>query len=194
VPAFHVMAAGCGGIIHRGLLGPTHCPFEPVVAGLWCAAHGRTAWLGFACGQHADQLIAPRELLPRDRDRSNGAAPSTARRWPGSGGRVSRRGRSLEVLRPSTSWSRRRRGPQPIRCLAPADRMGRSRPRCERPLSPSARAARSSPGSSWLCRQRRTSSASPQRDVPRTRPSANHQPRPRSSAAPRRRPGRAVRD
>jgi hypothetical protein len=38
------------------------------MAGLWYAAHGRTAWLGFACPRHVDQLIAPRPLLPRDRD------------------------------------------------------------------------------------------------------------------------------
>jgi hypothetical protein len=66
--AFHVMAAGCGGIVHRGLIGPTHCETEPVVAGLWYAAHSRTAWLGFACERHADQLTAHRQLLPRDRD------------------------------------------------------------------------------------------------------------------------------
>ena len=66
--AFHTMAAGCGGIVHRGVLGPTSCEAEPTVTGLWYAAHGRTAWLGFACPRHADQLIAPRPMLPRDRD------------------------------------------------------------------------------------------------------------------------------
>jgi hypothetical protein len=66
--AFHTMAAGCGGIVHRGMLGPTSCEAEPTFAGLWFAAHGRTAWLGFACPRHADQLIAARPMLPRDRD------------------------------------------------------------------------------------------------------------------------------
>ena len=41
--AFRTMAACCGGIVHRGLLGPTHCEAKPTVAGLWYAAHGRTA-------------------------------------------------------------------------------------------------------------------------------------------------------
>jgi hypothetical protein len=56
--AFHTMAAGCGGIVHRGLLGPTSCDAEPVYAGLWYAAHSRTVWLGFACYRDVNQLIA----------------------------------------------------------------------------------------------------------------------------------------
>ena len=51
--AFRAMAAGCAGIVHRGLMGPTHCEAMPAVAGLWYAAPGRTAWLGFACDEHA---------------------------------------------------------------------------------------------------------------------------------------------
>jgi hypothetical protein len=39
--AFRAMAAGCGGIVHRGVMGPTHCEATPTVAGLWFAAHGR---------------------------------------------------------------------------------------------------------------------------------------------------------
>jgi hypothetical protein len=62
------MAARCGGIVHRGMLGPTDCQAEPTRAGLWYSAHGRTAWLGFACDGHAAELIAARPLLPRDRD------------------------------------------------------------------------------------------------------------------------------
>ncbi len=68
MPAFHVMAAGCSGIVDHDLLSPADCQAHPTVAGLWYAAHGRTAWLGFACDQHANELIAPRPLLPRDRD------------------------------------------------------------------------------------------------------------------------------
>ena len=81
--AFHTMAAGCGGIVHRGLLGPTSCEAEPTVAGLWYAAHGRTAWLGFACPRHADQLIAPRPMLPRDRDVLARRGQARAPKWPG---------------------------------------------------------------------------------------------------------------
>jgi hypothetical protein len=80
--------AGCGGIVHRGLVGPTDCLFEPTVAGLWYAAHGRTAWLGFACDQHAAELIAARLLLPRDRDvlerrRHRHRTEMAGRRWAG---------------------------------------------------------------------------------------------------------------
>ena len=66
--AFHVMAAGCGGMVFRGMQGPTHCEAEPTMAGLWFAAHGRTVWLGFACDRHSDHLIAARPMRPRDRD------------------------------------------------------------------------------------------------------------------------------
>jgi hypothetical protein len=34
MPAFHCMAASCGGIVHRGMQGPTSCHAEPTVAGL----------------------------------------------------------------------------------------------------------------------------------------------------------------
>ena len=44
--AFHVMAAGCGGMIHRGTLGPTDCAGEPTIAGLWYSAHGRAGAAG----------------------------------------------------------------------------------------------------------------------------------------------------
>jgi hypothetical protein len=58
------------------------------VAGLWYAAHGRTAWLGFACDQHAHELIAPRPLLPRDRDalerrRNRHCTEMAGQRWAG---------------------------------------------------------------------------------------------------------------
>jgi hypothetical protein len=46
VTAFHVMAAGCGGTVFRGMQGPTYCGREPVVAGRWYAAHGaRCGWV-----------------------------------------------------------------------------------------------------------------------------------------------------
>jgi hypothetical protein len=86
VTAFDVMAAGCGGMVFRGMQRPTHCGREPVVAGLWYAAHGRTVWLGFACAQHAEQLVAARALLPRDRDtlhrrRDRHRTELTGQRW-----------------------------------------------------------------------------------------------------------------
>ena len=62
--AFHVMAAGSGGIFHQGMQGPTHCEDEPTVAGLRFSAHGRTGWLGFACAAHADQLIRAAPAAP----------------------------------------------------------------------------------------------------------------------------------
>src|SRR4051812_21522085 len=65
---FHVMAAGCGGMVYRGGQGPVHCGAEPTAAGLWYAQHGKTVWLAFACDNHSGDLIAPRQLLPRDRD------------------------------------------------------------------------------------------------------------------------------
>jgi hypothetical protein len=58
------------------------------VAGLWYAAHGRTVWLGFACEQHAGQLVAARALLSRDRDtlhrrRDRHRAELAGQRWAG---------------------------------------------------------------------------------------------------------------
>jgi hypothetical protein len=64
VQVFHVMEAGCGGVVHHDLLAPTSCQAQPTVAGLWYAAHGRSMWLGFACDGHAEELIASRRLLP----------------------------------------------------------------------------------------------------------------------------------
>ena len=101
--AFRTMAAGCGGIVHRGLLGPTHCEAEPTVAGLWYAANGRTAWLGFACDRHADQLIAARPLLPRDRDllnrrRDRHRTELAGRRWAGEQEGPLARGAAAERL------------------------------------------------------------------------------------------------
>jgi hypothetical protein len=103
MPAFHCMAAGCGGIVHRGMQGPTSCHAEPTVAGLWYAAHGRTAWLGFACDRHASELIAPRSLLPRDRavlecrcDRHR--TEMAGRRWAGEREGPLARGAAAERL------------------------------------------------------------------------------------------------
>lgn len=101
--AFHVMAAGCGGINDHDLLPPTGCQAHPTVAGLWYAAHGRTAWLGFACDRHADELIAPRPLLPRDRDvlerrRDHRRTERAGRRWAGEQEGPLARGAAAERL------------------------------------------------------------------------------------------------
>lgn len=108
--AFHVMAAGSGGMIFRGGLGPTHCAGEPVVAGIWYAAHSRAAWLGFACRGHADQLIAARPLSPHDR------AVITARhdkrrtelagqRWAGEQeGQLARGAAAKRLVERATAW------------------------------------------------------------------------------------------
>jgi hypothetical protein len=72
----------------RAIPSATSCHAEPTVAGLWHAAHGPTAWLGFACDRDADKLIAPRPLLPRDRDvlerrRDKRCTQSAGHRWAG---------------------------------------------------------------------------------------------------------------
>lgn len=101
--AFHVMASGCGGIVERDLLSPTRCSAEPTVAGLWFARHSRTAWLGFACRRHAGDLIAPRPLLPRDRDtlrrrRDQHRTEMAGRRWAGEQEGPLARGAAAERL------------------------------------------------------------------------------------------------
>jgi hypothetical protein len=113
--AFRTMAAGCGGIVHRGLMGPTHCEAKPTVAGLWYAAHSRTAWLGFACYQHADQLIAPRPMLPRDRDVLNRRQDRhrteiAGKRWAGEQEGPLARGAAAErLVERAKAWAERRR-------------------------------------------------------------------------------------
>ena len=113
VPAFHVMAAGCGGIVHRGIVGPTHCEAEPTVAGLWYAAHGRTAWLGFACDRHAFELIAARPLLSRDCDvlerrRDKHRTQMAGQRWAGEQEGPLARGAAAErLVEQARAWAER---------------------------------------------------------------------------------------
>lgn len=113
--AFHTMAAGCGGIVHRGLMGPTDCGAEPTAAGLWYAAHGRTAWLGFACDRHAHELTAARPLLPRDRDvlerrRNRHRTEMAGRRWAGEQEGPLARGAAAErLVERAKAWGERRR-------------------------------------------------------------------------------------
>ena len=110
---FHCMAAGCGGIVFRGVRGPTSCPAEPTMAGLWYAAHGRTVWLGFACPEHAEQLIAARPLLPRDRDalerrRDRRSTELSGRRWAGEREGPLARGVAAErLVERARAWAER---------------------------------------------------------------------------------------
>jgi|SRR4051794_33501868 hypothetical protein len=109
--AFHCMAAGCGGMVHRGTQGPTHCQTEPTVAGLWYAPQGRTAWLCFACQSHAGDLIAPRPLLPRDRDvldrrRDKRRTQLAGKRWAGEQEGPLARGAAAErLVKRAKAWA-----------------------------------------------------------------------------------------
>ncbi len=113
--AFHVLNAGCGGIIDRPLLSPVGCEAEPTRAGVWYAAHGRTAWLGFACDRHADQLIAARPLLPRDRDvlsrrRDQKRTELAGKRWAGEQEGPLARGAAAErLVGRANAWATRQR-------------------------------------------------------------------------------------
>jgi hypothetical protein len=110
LPAFHVMASGCGGIVERDLLGPTRCLEEPTVAGLWFARHSRTVWLGFACDRHAGDLIAPRPLLPRDLDalrrrRDQHRTEMAGQRWAGEQeGPVARGAAAERLVERARAW------------------------------------------------------------------------------------------
>jgi hypothetical protein len=64
-------------------------------------------WLSFACTPHRDQLIAPRELLDRDRAvLATGSSGNTERSTARSG---TRRSRSPSA-RPRESWRAEHRG------------------------------------------------------------------------------------
>ncbi len=114
--AFHAMNAGCGGMIRHDMLAPTSCEAEPTVAGLWYAAYSRTTWLGFACDTHADELIAPRPLLPRDRavldsrwDRHR--TEVAGRRWSGEAeGPLARGAAAQRLVEGAEDWAQRHPG------------------------------------------------------------------------------------
>jgi hypothetical protein len=113
--AFHVMHAGCGGMVRRGRQCPEHCHAEPTVAGLWFAVHGRTVWLGFACDQHAADLIAARPLLSRDRDvldrrRDKRRTQLAGRRWAGEEeGPLARGAAGERLVARARAWAERHR-------------------------------------------------------------------------------------
>jgi hypothetical protein len=108
---FRATAAGCGGFVFPDQQGPTHCGAEPVLAGLWFAQHGRTVWLAFACAEHAGELIAPRPLLPRDRDvlarrRDTWHTELAGRRWDGEvEGPLARGAGAKRLIQRATAWA-----------------------------------------------------------------------------------------
>ena len=115
-----VAAAWCT----AGRRGPCTVRAEPTIAGLWYASHGRPAWLAFACHRHADDLIAPRTLLPRHRDVLNRRSEKRGPNWPDAGPE-SRKVRS--VVNPGASrlswmWPRCRTRRDP---RVPRDLLGR---------------------------------------------------------------------
>ncbi len=100
---FQVMAAGCGGIVHHDVTAPTACKAAATSAGLRYSEQDRTVWLGFACDVHADQLIAARALLPRDRDvlrtrQDRERTELDGKRWAGLRDGPLARGRAAEQL------------------------------------------------------------------------------------------------
>ena len=114
--AFRVMVAGCGGYVHHELLAPTNCDVEPTVTGLVLvgeAGKRRAVWRGFACEAHADQLLATRALLPRDRDvlarrREVERTLLSGRRWPGKReGPLARGHEADKLLARAADWARR---------------------------------------------------------------------------------------
>ena len=108
---FQVMAAGCGGYHHDEVVAPSGCPQAPTVAGLRFSERDRTAWFGFACDRHAGQLIAPRALLPRDRDvlnrrRDQKRTELSGRRWAGEREGPLARGRdAVTLVARARSWA-----------------------------------------------------------------------------------------
>jgi hypothetical protein len=118
-----------------------HCQAEPTTAGLWFSPHGRTAWLAFACDNHSGDLIAPRPLLPRNRDalnrrRDKRRTELAGHRWAGE-----QEGRSPVEPPPRGSSSAQRRGLAGIRIVS----------RDAATAAPAFCLARSgTPGSAWL--------------------------------------------
>jgi hypothetical protein len=108
--SFHVMAAGCGGMVYRGGQGPVHCGAEPTTAGLWFSRQGRTAWLAFACDTHRGDVIAARALLPRDRDvlkkrRDKRRAQLAGHRLAGAGGPLACGAAAEHLIERARAWA-----------------------------------------------------------------------------------------
>lgn len=113
---FQVMAAGCGGFVHHAGVAPSHCEAEPTVVGLVMFRRRdgrRAAWRAFACNRHADHLIAPRPLLPRDRDvlarrRDERRTKLAGRRWAGEQeGPLARGAEADDLVERAWAWQQR---------------------------------------------------------------------------------------
>jgi hypothetical protein len=65
---WQVGTAGCGAHSTTGVAGtPRRCGARVTHVGLRVGGQPLEAWLAFACTAHAAELVAPRELLDRDR-------------------------------------------------------------------------------------------------------------------------------
>jgi hypothetical protein len=65
---WRVGTSGCGAYATAGFAGaPRQCSAAVTYAGLRVGGQPFEAWLAFACDLHRGELIAPRELLDRDR-------------------------------------------------------------------------------------------------------------------------------
>lgn len=128
---FRAMAAACGSLVQRPVLPPVSCNATVTVVGLRVYSQRKlTAWRGFACEQHADQLVAPRRLLPRDeevlrRRRERETALLAGRAWDGPEEGPLARGRDAErLVARAQAWAARyplRTGPQQGVRVAGAD-------------------------------------------------------------------------
>jgi hypothetical protein len=66
---WRVGTATCGAYVTSGQAGaPSHCSARVTHAGLRVGGQPVEAWFAFSCTHHAGELIAPRELLDRDRE------------------------------------------------------------------------------------------------------------------------------
>jgi hypothetical protein len=107
--AFRAMDAGCGGVDDRCDGG---CEGRVTVVGLYVAGSG-SVWRSFACAAHADQLVAPRALRARDRDRLRrraelAADPRIGRRYAGErDGPLARGSAAVELVRRAIEWAAR---------------------------------------------------------------------------------------
>jgi hypothetical protein len=80
-----------------------------------CGMHGRTVWFGFACDRHADQLVAARPLMLRDRDvlsqrRDQERTELAGKRWAGEQeGPIARGAAAGRLIERANTWAARQR-------------------------------------------------------------------------------------
>jgi hypothetical protein len=108
--AFRAMDAGCGGIDDDDP--DTSCAAPVTAVGLYLASTG-TVWQSYACDAHAGQLIAPRALRPRDRDKvrrreQHAEDPRIGRRYAGEqDGPLARGSAAAKLVRAAIEWGKR---------------------------------------------------------------------------------------